>query len=439
MEVLSLIGMVISILVLAILCIKRVHTLIAAVVASIIVALFSGMNPLLTITDTYMTGVAGFLKNYILLFVLSCIFGKVMTECGALKRIAELLARLARLSKKPITQKFLGVFVIVLLYFILTYVGINGFVTVFAVLGISYELWTELDVPLEFYPYGSAGIIPGALLGGSLYSGNIMTMNAFGTSATSGFLYSLFMAVVIFVVLGLIIRGDVVRYHKRGEGFLPSGAELKKNPPSTGLPLEQCAPAASSIICMIIPLACIILGLNVLVSLLIGIIACMLINLKYFDKKRIYPCVGEGVVSGTSAIIGCAGVLGCIYVYQATAGYQLMLNSIDLLPALYGGILLGMFGSAVTGSIANWMPALLPSMMDKFVTQSGLSAALAHRLSMITPMLYTVPHNSGDINSLNLTKINQAKGWKHYWKGNLIPSLVAVILTVLLIQIGVFV
>ena len=254
MDVVSLIGMIISIFVLAIMCMKGVHTLISAVVASIIAALFSGLNPLTTITDTYMTGVAGFLKSYILLFVLSCIFGKVMTECGALKRIASLLAKLARRAKKPVTQKFWSVYAIMLLYFILSFAGINGFVTVFAVLGISYELWSEMDVPMELYTYGSAGIIPAGVLGGSLYTGNIMAMNAYGTSATDGMLPSIVMVVIILLVLVVLIRGDVGKYHKRGEGFLPSGAELQKNPPAVGRPLEECASAAASVICLIIRL-----------------------------------------------------------------------------------------------------------------------------------------------------------------------------------------
>ena len=84
------------------------------------------------------------------------------------------------------------------------------------------------------------------------------------------------------------------------------------------------------------------------------------------------------------------------------------------------------------------MPAMLPTLMDKFVNQAGLSVGLAHRLSLITPILYTTPHNSGCINGINLSKIKWSKGMKYYWKGNCIPSLVALIITVLLIQVGVF-
>jgi hypothetical protein len=327
---------------------------------------------------------------------------------------------------------------VALLYFVLSYAGINGFVTVFAVLGIAYELWHEMDVPMEYYTYGSAGIIPAGVLGGSLYTGNIMCMNGYGTSATAAMIPSIIMCAICLAVVYITIWLDVRTTVKKGEGFLPSGAAIAKNPPSTGKPLEKCAGAFASLICLIIPLACIVAGLNVLISLLVGVVCCIVVNFKHFDKKTIYPSIADGTLSGLNAIINCAGVLGVIYVYMAVSGYELLLSGVDLLPPVLGGVTLGVMSGVIAGSITNWMPAMIPTMMEKLVTQGGLSLGLAHRLTAITPFLYTTPHNTGCINGINLSKIDYGKGMKYYLKGNGISTFAALAISLILIYLGVF-
>ena len=87
-----------------------------------------------------MDGVGGFLKNYLLLFMLSALYGKVMEDSGAVRRLT---LSLTKLIKKRKNVKFYATCLLPLFYTILGYCGISGFVMVFAVVALGRELFSE--------------------------------------------------------------------------------------------------------------------------------------------------------------------------------------------------------------------------------------------------------------------------------------------------------
>jgi len=86
MEVLSIIGILLGLLILIVFALRGVPLYVLAPLAALVVAIFAGGNILTTMTDTYMTGFANFMKNFFLMFALSSIFAKIMGDSGAAKR-----------------------------------------------------------------------------------------------------------------------------------------------------------------------------------------------------------------------------------------------------------------------------------------------------------------------------------------------------------------
>ena len=128
---LSIIGIIVGLAAFIWLAFRGYNTIFVAIISAIIVALCGGLNPFTALTDSFMTSASGFLKGYLVLFLFSGLFAKVMGDSAAAASIAVKVARIARKAKNPLTAKFLAVASIPCIQIILTYGGVNVFVTVF--------------------------------------------------------------------------------------------------------------------------------------------------------------------------------------------------------------------------------------------------------------------------------------------------------------------
>ena len=255
---LSFAGLLVGLLVFILLCFKKVNTILAAVVSVSIMLLASlpllresglGFYQMLITGakeqgfSSYMDGVGGFLKNYLLLFMLSALYGKVMEDSGAVRRLT---LSLTKLIKKRKNVKFYATCLLPLFYTILGYCGISGFVMVFAVVALGRELFSECNVPWRFYCYGAVGNMTNGIIAGNLQAQNLKATALFGVSASAGAAMSLVFAAVQLTAAALMIYFDVRRSERRGEGFLPNGAaimkaQLKEPLPDEKLPSTFCA------------------------------------------------------------------------------------------------------------------------------------------------------------------------------------------------------
>ena len=148
----SFIGMILGLLLFVVLAFKGFNLILSAVASSCLMFVFSGISILDGLKEFYLPGLAGFLQSYFLLFFLSALMGKLMSDGGNAKKIALSLSGLIKKSKN--NQKFFCVLLVPVLYFILCYVGISGFVVVFTVLPIAKTIYEETDTPWRLYSGG---------------------------------------------------------------------------------------------------------------------------------------------------------------------------------------------------------------------------------------------------------------------------------------------
>ena len=96
MEIVSLIGVLVGLAVFIYLAYKGYNIIFLTVLSSIIVAIFSGMNPITVLNDTWATRFSGFIKSWFLIYVLSATFAKFMGESGAAALVVYLVDHLLR-------------------------------------------------------------------------------------------------------------------------------------------------------------------------------------------------------------------------------------------------------------------------------------------------------------------------------------------------------
>ncbi len=431
MGVLSVIGIILGVGVFVFLSFKRVNMFIGTIAASLIVAALSNFNLYTSITDTYITGFTGFIKTWFLVFCMSAVFGRVMEDSGCARKLGLSLANAARRSKNNV--KFFSVLILPLFYFFLSFSGINGFVVVFTVLAIGRELFAEVDAPWILYPYGSAGIQPAIILGGSLYITNLMSAEGFGTPLTSMMGLSIVCAIVCAAVVVVMLYFDLKKYEKKGEGFYPSGTEImkvqvvsKKN--------EELPPLWISVVSLASPVVTILLfDLPPVLGLLIGTIVCVLLNLKRFSN--VLSTLSNGVTSSAAPIVNVCAAVGFGAIIKITPGFQLIYEMMNQMPSLYGGLLMNLMFCSVIGSSSTHLPIVLPNIVEKF-TEAGLSAELGHRITTMSVFTYMTPHNSGPVNAISLSKINFATAAWLYFKTSALPGLCALLVALAAFRLG---
>jgi H+/gluconate symporter-like permease len=152
-------------------------------VATALLALFSGLNPFSLLSGVYMEGFTGFIRKYFLIFVFSAVFGSLMAESGATQTIAFYIQKFVR-KCPPGLQKTAAICSVALVNAVLTYGGMSLFVVVFTLVYIAKDLFEELDIPWYFYSCSSLGSasFTMTMLPGSPQLPNIIPTTYLGTT-----------------------------------------------------------------------------------------------------------------------------------------------------------------------------------------------------------------------------------------------------------------
>ena len=112
--------------------------------AALVAAALSGEPLLAHWTQTFMGGAARFVAQFLPLFLLGALFGKLMDDTGSALAIARALAD--RLGRQR------AILAVVLACGILTYGGVSLFVVAFVVAPVADALFREADVPHRLMP-----------------------------------------------------------------------------------------------------------------------------------------------------------------------------------------------------------------------------------------------------------------------------------------------
>ncbi|WEG14869.1 GntP family permease [Pullulanibacillus sp. KACC 23026] len=398
---LSLIGLILSLALLIFLTMRGINIIISAIICSIVVSVFGGLNLETALTKYYMDGFTGYFASWFLVFMLGAIFGKVMHDTGTAESIAEWVSRTMGPKR--------AVFAVVAACAIMTYGGVSLFVVGFSVYPIAVSLFKKANLPHRF--------IPGALVFGSVSFTmtspgspeiqNLIPTQYFHTNTVAGGWIGFAMGFIIMILGGLWLGRMVSKAVKNGETFsLPEGANVtvldEKGAAEVSATLDTSEKVLPHWLTSLLPLVGVIVCLNILsrfisstssalISLFLGIILTWLLNIKFVSK--VWSSLAAGTQNALVAAANTCAVVGFGSVVGKTTAFTQIVNSFVHVPGYIGlaiavTVICGITGSA-SGGLGIALPILAPLYMAK-----GLDPGAMHRISSLASGgLDSMPHN----------------------------------------------
>jgi H+/gluconate symporter-like permease len=438
-ELLSLIGILIATAVFVYGIFKGYHVTAIALVGVAIVAIFSGVNVMDSLTTVWVGKFADTYKAYFLIFFFSALFAKSLGDTGAAQSIAFKLADLSRMW--PGHEKLMAVLCIGMMQTIFTYGGISVFVVTFTVMYIAKELFTELDVPWKLYTCGAIGTstFTTGMLPGSPQLTNLIPMEFFNTDAMAAPVLGIICSLVTITLALLWINYQVNKAVKTGEGFEPSGTALLQSWDSSrdvkrvDLPLWKC----------LLPSIVLFIVLNVVkapavVALFCGAVTSYIIFNPVQQFKNIRPALFTAVANANQALVALASAAGFGGMVASVIGFKYVIGGLQAIPGSPA------FQVAVSVNIAAAFSAssstglrMSLDMLAKHFLETGIPPAALHRLSSIASVcLDDLPHSSALANTYYMTKISYKDGYINNFMISIVITLFVTILACILVSMG---
>lgn len=430
-----MLGIVIGLVLLMFLAYRGYSIIWVAPVCAGIVAAMGGLSLLEAYKDTYMTGFVGFTKSWFPVFMLGAIFGHLMDYTGAARSIAHWLTKIIG-PKRAILGVIIGCAV-------LTYGGISLFVVVFAMYPLALALFREANISRKLIP-GSIALgsftFTMTALPGTPQIQNLIPMQYFNTTPTA--------APIMGIVAAIFMFGFGYAYMSWKERKLTAAGEVFTEPEKKGKAEEETTskPLPNPLV-SILPLLAVVLTLNLLgwdivLALLSGIILTMLLN--YKDYKGFTKTVSGGATGSVIAIINTSAAVGFGTVVRAVPGFQTLTNMVMNMkgsPLISEALAVNILAGA-TGSASGGMGIALAALGEKYyqiALETGISPEAFHRVaSLASGGLDTLPHNGAVLTLLAITGMTHKDSYVDIMVTSLILPVLSSIPAIILASLGIY-
>ncbi|MEL7647968.1 MAG: hypothetical protein AAGU76_07730 [Sedimentibacter sp.] len=435
MQVLSLFGVFLSVIVFIVLIYKGVHILISSILSSLVAIVFSGQPLLETIKNPFIPGLTGVFGSYFLIFALSALLGKLVSDSGIAKSLAIALANIARKSEKH--KKLFGALSLVVLNAILTFSGINLFVVIFTIVAIGKDLFEELDIPWHLYGLATIGsaTFTVSMLPGTPAVQNLVPMKYLGTTPMAAPTIGIASTILMLILCITYSKYAVDKTIKAGEGFLPTGALIKESQASVG---DQ---ELSPVLKCIIPLATTFIVMNVLkqapeVALLSAVIVTIVMFWNKFTNLK--ATINNGFTAAINPLLALSAASAYGKVVAISPGFELFKDSMFglPLPSIVILIISVLVPTVVTGSSSASLTISFEAFLDKYLA-TGFDPQVIHRVATMTSNMSLMPHCAGVVNALTVSKLTHKQVYKHYFIISICLMFVTVVFAAILATLGV--
>lgn len=428
---LSLIGLLAGLGLLIVLTMRGFNLFITAPLCALLVAITNGI-PFWHLADKadfvhgYMSGFAGFVAAWFLMFLLGSIFGKLMEHTGAADAVA--LAIVKRLGHTR------AVLAIVLACAVLTYGGVSLFVVAFSAYPMAVSLFKGANLPRRFIPAALAlGSVTFTMTSaGSPEIQNWIPIPYLGTTPYAGWqvsiIVALFMAVGGYFTLMWMIKSAM----RKGEQFTARSSDPLLN----DKPLPHWLTGLLPLLVVLVTSFLLHDSLQqaaLIIALAGGVITLYLLNFRFLSNPA--AATNEGVlgallaIGNTAAVVGFGAVAKLTPAFSSVVDYMTHLPGPELLGAAVAvSAIAGLTGSASGGQVIA-LPEIAPHYLDR-----GVDAEQLHRVVAISSgALDSLPHNGYVV-----TTIRAICGETHqnaYWPVAVVSVLMPVLGTMLAIAL----
>lgn len=433
----SLFGIFLGLALLIFLAFKGQSILWVAPLCAIVVAILSSFeDPTINVVDMYTTNYMGamsaFISSWFPAFMLGAVFGKIMEVTGAAKSVGLWLTKLIGAKQ--------AILAVVAACALMTYGGISLFVVVFAIYPIAVALFREADI--------SNKLIPGAIsLGAFTFTmtavpgtpqiQNIIPTGYYGTTAMAAPIMGLVATAVMFGGGLFWMKTREAKLRKAGEHFVePSNLAASDD---SDLP----NPIISLLPLIAVPVALNVANLPLVVSLFVGILLAMVLNMKHASKFS--AAWGEGASGGLMSIGNTGAANGFGGVVKAVPGFATLTSILTSVPgtpliseAIAVSCLAGATGSA-SGGMGIALEALGPKYAELIGTDPSVTAETLHRVaSVASGGLDTLPHNGAVITLLSVCGLTHKDSYIDIGMNCCIIPTIAVCICIAMSMIGIY-
>lgn len=437
----GVIGLILAIVFLMVFAYKGLGALPLAAFGALIVMLFNGMNVWETITGNFVPGYTSAFTSYMVLFVTSAFYAKLMDVSGAATSIGNLFTKWFGIKHV--------VLVGIIIVGVLTYGGISLFVVIFAAAPILYTMFKQADLPRHLtvvcFSAGSSTFSMTCLPGSPQLS-NLVATEYLGTDLNAAPVMGIVCGIAMFVLCALYGEWASKKAKERGEHWsYPDNV----NPKNYEVDPSQLPAAWKGMVTIVILIATIIIGskmgvnatLIAVIAMLLGSVLTVLLNCdRFFGKIEWLKLFTDGMTSGVQAIGGIAAILGFGAVVKAAPAYQRIIDwvlSLQINPLVLA-VLVTCIVCGIAGGSSSGQRIMYETMAPTFLA-SGANLPVLHRLVAIASgSLDTLPHSSGLFLVYDMLGLNHKNAYRHSFATSVVvPLFVTVVATIICVAIGV--
>lgn len=438
MEMLGVAGIIVGLVFFVVAAMRGWNVLITSIVTAVIIALTNGMdimNSMIGTENSYVSGLAGFVRSNLLIFMGGALMGELMDRSGAAKSIAR--AIMSKVGSKGAYLVLLGIAAVGA---ILTYAGVSMFVAMFALIPLARPMFKECNIPWHLFcaawTLGACSFTM-AMIPGVPAIAWINAANGCGVSLTAAPVLGIIGSVIAIVVSCFYIKFALKRAQAKGETYEITEAD-KVTDQDANLP---------NLFVSLLPLIVLIgmilggsaAGIKniVYIAMVCGVIVSVVVFYKNLDNVR--DVLGKGAVAGVGPAVFTSAAVGVGTVAAASVGFSVIYEAIFNMPggtyvsaatmaAALGGIMGS--GSGAVGIIAQ-------NFLDPYLATGVDPAALAKIIATAATIGGALPNSGAMFGMLAAMGLNHRNSYKHIAAISIGAGLCALIVMIVLANLGV--
>lgn len=438
MEWIGVIGIVAGLVFFVVAAMKGWNVLITSIITAIVIAVTNGMDVMSSMVGTessYVTGLAGFIRGNLLIFMGGALMGELMDRSGAAKRIAQ--AIMSKVGTKGAYLVLLGIAAVGAL---LTYAGISMFVAMFALIPLARPMFRECNIPWHLFcaawTLGACSFTM-AMIPGVPAVAWINAANGCGVSLTAAPIMGIVGSLVAIAVSCVYIKFALKRAQAKGETYEVTEAD-EQAASETDLPN-----LFVSLLPLIVLIAIILggsaMGVKnvVYIAMVAGVVVSVIAFYKHLDSVR--DTLGKGAVAGVGPAVFTSAAVGVGTVAAASVGFSVIYEAIFNMPggtyvsaatmaAALGGIMGS--GSGAVGIIAG-------NFLDPYLATGVDPAALAKIVATSATIGGALPNSGAMFGMLAAMGLNHKNSYKHIAAISIGAGLCALIVMILMATVGI--
>lgn len=430
------IGIFVGIIFLVYLAMRGMNIIIIAPLAALIIIFTNGMDlqaAFFTGKTAYLSGLAGFVKAFLPIFILGAVLGKYLEDSKATITIANSIFKLT--GRDNAYTIFLAIAIISA---VLTYGGVSMFIVIFTVVALARPIMKELNLPWHLV------MVP-MIFGGTTFTMTMMPgtpsiqniiPTQLGTTLTAAPLMSI-VATITSIIYGLIYMKWYLKKtlatggHYEEEGQTAVAVDSDAKLPSLFL---STLPMIALIIIIIVGSSLKIP--NIIVPALLAAIVIAAIGLHKYIPSQL-KTLNTGAINSLLPILFTAAAVGVGTVVASAPGFHTIEEGLQSVP---GGPLMQIivytgFLSMVTASPSGALGIAIPIFGQAWIA-AGIDPEVVHRIAAIASSTFSaMPHSGFIFSCMAVFGLSHRDVYKQVFGIGLLGGLICLTVSILMATI----